>query len=284
MRATLLRAVRTVLAGLLVLVRVSRRILAWLIVSLIGNWQWQAPVWLTWAETQRARGWRYLAASPTRAALLALVVVLAGGGYFWYASRPKPHYVTSRRARPGADRIQRQRHRLDQADEDRLQRIGRAAEADAESGDRRHRRSPAIAGTWFWTSDKELQFTPKNDWPVDGAFSVRLADKGLLANQVELEEYSFKFRSQPFSASISESQFYQDPRDPNLKKLVATVTFSHPVDAEQFEPRVSLAVAKDAEYLGLTPTAAISRWSTTSSSSRPTSIRRRWPCRATTRR
>ena len=29
--------------------------------------------------------------------------------------------------------------------------------------------------------------------------------------------------------------------------------FSHPVDTEQLEPRVSLAVAKDAEYLGLTP-------------------------------
>ena len=34
---------------------------------------------------------------------------------------------------------------------------------------------------------------------------------------------------------------------------MATVKFRHPVDAEQFEPRVSLAVAKDAEYLGLTP-------------------------------
>src|SRR4029079_4494518 len=48
-------------------------------------------------------------------------------------------------------------------------------------------------------------------------------------------------------------QFYQDPRDPNLKKLVATVAFSHPVDAGQFESHVSLSVARDAEYLGLTP-------------------------------
>ena len=113
--------------------------------------------------------------------------------------------------------------------------------------------SPSIAGTWFWTNDKELQFAPKNDWPVDGAFTVRLAKKGLLARQVQLEDYRFKFRSQPFAATITESQFYQDPRDPNLKKLVATVKFSHPVDPEQLESRVSLAVAKDAEYLGLTP-------------------------------
>src|SRR5206468_9233406 len=43
------------------------------------------------------------------------------------------------------------------------------------------------------------------------------------------------------------------PRDPNMKKLVATVKFSHPVDTEQLESRISLTAAKDAEYLGLTP-------------------------------
>src|SRR5262249_42029336 len=113
--------------------------------------------------------------------------------------------------------------------------------------------SPSLAGTWFWTSDKQLRFTPKDDWPVDGAFSVRLAAKGLLARELRLERYRFTFRSQPFSARITDSQFYQDPRDPQLKKLVATVTFSHPVDPGEFEARVSLGVAKDAEYLGLTP-------------------------------
>ena len=82
---------------------------------------------------------------------------------------------------------------------------------------------------------------------------MRFAEKGFFAAQVVLEDYEPEVRSQPFTASISESQFYQDPRDPNLKKLVATLRFSHPVDAEQLESRVSLAVANDAEYLGLTP-------------------------------
>jgi hypothetical protein len=39
--------------------------------------------------------------------------------------------------------------------------------------------------------------------------------------------------------------------NPNLKKVVATVAFTHPVDTEGFESHVSLDVAKDAEYLGL---------------------------------
>jgi hypothetical protein len=37
--------------------------------------------------------------------------------------------------------------------------------------------SPAIAGTWTWMNDRELRFTPKNDWPVDVAFTLRLAAK-----------------------------------------------------------------------------------------------------------
>lgn len=35
--------------------------------------------------------------------------------------------------------------------------------------------------------------------------------------------------------------------------LVATVRFSHPVDAAQFEQRISIALSKDGQYLGLQP-------------------------------
>ena len=52
---------------------------------------------------------------------------------------------------------------------------------------------------------------------MDGAFSVQFARNGLLATQVRLDDYGFKVRSQPFAAKITESQFYQDPRDPALK-------------------------------------------------------------------
>jgi len=103
--------------------------------------------------------------------------------------------------------------------------------------------SPSIAGTWFWVNDQELQFTPRDDWPIDTAFTVRLNKKGFVADQVVLKRYTFTFRSQPFSTRFIQSQFYQDPIDLNLKKVVATVQFSHPVDTSQFEQRVSLSVA-----------------------------------------
>ena len=114
--------------------------------------------------------------------------------------------------------------------------------------------SPAVAGTWMWSGDKELVFTPKNDWPVDATFTVRFT-KALFAKGVLLDDYTADFKTVPFSAKLTRSQFYQDPHDPNLKKLVATVSFSHPVDVDQFERRVSLNVADDAAYLGLKPDA-----------------------------
>ena len=68
--------------------------LAWLGAGIFGRWRWQAPAWLGWAGARTARGRRYLVAHPARAAALAVIAVAAAGGYFWYATRPKPHYVT----------------------------------------------------------------------------------------------------------------------------------------------------------------------------------------------
>ena len=239
---SLLRAVRTVGSGI-----------AALLARLFGRWHWEAPAWFTRTSALGARSWRYLAANPARAAILAVVLISTVGAYVWYASRPKPHYVTFTTSGP----------ELTTYNEHGIASIKPITVAFSESAAPLKQvktaltagidLSPAIGGTWFWTSDKELQFTPKDDWPVDGAFTVKLSKEDLLARQVRLDQYSFTFRSQPFSAQITESQFYQDPRDPNLKKIVATVTFSHTVDTGRFESRVSLAVAKDAEYLGLTP-------------------------------
>jgi alpha-2-macroglobulin len=245
--------IRRLWVALVLSVQRGTRAITAILVVLFGRWRWEAPAWFTPAKGYAVRGRRYLAADPKRAAILAVLLISAIGGYIWYASRPRPHYVGYSIIEPelttyndsGIESIHPMQVVFSESAAP-LKQVGTTVTAGIAL-------SPAIAGTWFWISDTELQFTPKADWPVDGAFTVKLSKKAMLAPQVELEDYSFKFRSQPFSARITESQFYQDPQDPNLKKIVATVTFSHPVDAERFESRVSLAVAKDAEYLGLTP-------------------------------
>jgi uncharacterized protein YfaS (alpha-2-macroglobulin family) len=251
--AALLRATRALTAGIVTAIRFLKRKLSVLTVLLVGRWEWQAPAWLRWSGRQTVRGRRYLAANPKRGATLLILVLAAGSGFVWWATRPKPHYVTYSVGAPGLTEyndkgissIKLLTIGFNESAAS-LKQVQKAVTTGIEL-------SPAVAGAWFWASNRQLQFTPKDDWPVDGTFTVRLAKKGLLARQVELEKYTLTFRSQPFSARITDSQFYQDPRDPSLKKLVAAMKFSHPVDTERLEARISLAVAKDAEYLGLTP-------------------------------
>ena len=238
--AALARAAQKVPGGV---ARVSERA--------IGRWNWQPPAWLAWSGRRVAQSGRYLAADKKRAGIALIALVGIAGGWLWYKSRPVPHYVTYTISAPGLTEygdkgISSIKPLAVKFSEPAapLQQVEKTVTAGIAI-------SPRIAGAWFWVDDKVLQFTPKNDWPIDGGFTVTFARKGFFARGVQLEDASFEFRSQPFSAKIAESQFYQDPRDPNLKKLVATVEFTHPVDTGQFEQRVSLALAKDAEYLGL---------------------------------
>ncbi len=100
--------------------------------------------------------------------------------------------------------------------------------------------SPSIAGTWRWVGDQELDFDPAADWPVGQQFTVSLPRKGLVATSVRLERYRFDFATAPFAASVSSAEFYQDPVDPNLKRVVLKLSFSHPVDTASLARQVSL--------------------------------------------
>jgi uncharacterized protein YfaS (alpha-2-macroglobulin family) len=208
---------------------------------------------MAWTRHQSARAGRFILADVRRAVLGLAVLMALIGCWYWYRSQPVPHYVVYKITEPGLTVYNEKgisyiKPLYVHFDEPAapIRSISKTVTTGVQL-------SPKITGAWIWLSDKDLQFTPKNDWPVDGVFRVRFARTGFFTPAVKVEDYSFDFRSQPFSAKLSESQFYQDPRDPNLKKLVATVQFSHPVDSDQFEQRVSLVLAKDAAYLGLKP-------------------------------
>jgi alpha-2-macroglobulin len=212
---------------------------------------WERPEWMASVGRRVVAAVRRAAADLRwTAAGVAITVALVAAGV-WYAKLPTPHYVKYSVTAPA----------LTEYDERGISTIHPLVLAFGESAAQLKavdkaiatgiEMSPKMPGVWRWSSDREIEFAPKNDWPVDQEFSVSFAKKGFFAPGVRLADYRFRFRSAAFAATISQSQFYQDPRDPNLKKLVATVTFSHPVETSRFEERVSLAVAKDAEYLGL---------------------------------
>ena len=224
-----------------------------LIHKVFGQVQWQAPEWIRWTGLQFRGAARYLIADRKRLMIAALAVVTAAGALAWYKLRPRPHYVEYTVTAP----------KLTEYDEKGISSIYplrvdfKEPVAPLANLDKRLTSgieiSPTFTGKWSWLDDKRLQFTPSSDWPVDTSFTVKIGRRGFLAKTVELDDYSFKFKTQPFSAKITNSQFYQDPQNPTMKNLVATVGFSHPVDTTQFEQYVSLIPAKDADFLGLTP-------------------------------
>ena len=252
MTARLRRAGRSLLSHLFPTARKFMEIAGWAAVGLFGRWEWRAPAWAAWTGVQAARGRRHLASHPRQTALAAMLALIATAGYAWYSTRPQPYLVTFDVHSPalttyderGVPRIDPMTVTFSDSAAP-LERVEKEVLAGLEL-------SPAIGGKWFWITDRELRFTPASDWPVDEAFTVRMNKRGLFAGHVQLADYRIAFKTAPFAARFTDRQFYQDPVNPALKKLVATVAFTHPVDTSQFEPLISLATEKAAGYLGLT--------------------------------
>ena len=58
---------------------------------------------------------------------------------------------------------------------------------------------------------------------------------GLVARHIRLADYEARFSSPAFGAQIAQTEFFQDPVLAQNKKVVATVTFTHPVDPETLD-------------------------------------------------
>ena len=181
-----------------------------------------------------------------RAGGAVLILVL---GVYWYVSRPAVARVTVSGTAPGITRMDDiivpdpifvnfggSAARLDQ--------IGKGAEAWIAI-------DPQIKGEWGWVSDRQLKFTPAEDWAIGRKYSVKM-EKKLFPPHVNLEKYELEFTTPRFDYSIVKSEFYIDPRKPELKKVVATVAFTHPVDAGDFEKRIHLRMeGQKSGFLGL---------------------------------
>ncbi len=218
------------------------------------QWQWQLPPWLHWITQQLGKLGARARANPRRAfaisAAAGVVLASAFGGYWWYTHLPQPVHTEVSITAPALTTWKDDNAIVapliinfsDSAAP--LEAIGKEISKGITL-------SPKIAGTWQWETESRLVFKPLGDWPVGAAMQLKLDKKNLLAPQVFLDIYNFDLTTAPFTANIAESSFYQDPVDPALKKLVATVRFSHSVDSGSFEKRVQLELAKDAGFLGI---------------------------------
>ena len=242
-----------------ILARLTRLLLAVppFLGRIVGTVHWTPPAWWSALAARARRGgaetWSFARAhrrgvAMGAAGLTALLALAAGLGW-WLESRPKPLRITVEVSAPGLtpiDAVARpeplQIHFG--ASTARLDRIGKLVSQGV-------RLEPAIPGEWKFQDDQTLVFRPAQDWGIGQEYRVTL-DRALFPAHVLLTRYEVAFRSAPFEARFARSEFYQDPTSPALKQVVATLSFSHPVDGADLAKRISLRMrGASGGFLGL---------------------------------
>lgn len=241
---------RRILSLLLALVILPLRLLRWVLRHLLGV-TWQAPAWLS-GLVRLLQPWRQaMAANPRHSAGVAgVLLALAGAGlygWYWYSQQPQPHRVAYRVQAPSLTTYRKEGPAINplqvvfNESVAPLEQIGKPVEKGVSL-------SPTLAGSWHWASDRTLQFTPDGDWPVGQRYEVTLDRQGLLADGVLLDDYQRHFSTAAFSGRVSRYELYQDPTDSRLKKMVVTLTFSHPVDEASLRKRAAINLSQGLTY------------------------------------
>lgn len=228
---------------------------------IFGQLRWTPPKWVSksWNRLAQTRFGKKVAAqaasikqNPKKAAKVggiaaAVVIVLAVGIYKikeYYDNLPKPDYATVTIHSPQATDIYDNTVRGFSIAFSKsvapLNMVGKEITDGIEL-------SPEVKGTWTWSSDKTIQFTPKDveafktDWLVGSKYEVEL-NKKIFAHHVLLEKYEHEFTTPKLSLYSTKREFYIDPKNEKIKKVVFNYHASQPLDVEDFKKRVSLVM------------------------------------------
>ncbi len=211
----------------------------------LGRFNWTSPPWLTYLH-RKATARPALFWSTTAGILMMLLV--AGLAYSWYQNQPKPQLITAAITAPKITVIDGDEPivsdliiEFGKKDSEGtlvpesvapLKQIGQEVEAGIDL-------SPTIEGTWVWQTDSKLVFTPSKDWPAGQTYDIHFANDAF-ATGAKMASHKYSFVTQPFTATIADFKFYQDPVDAKLRQAVATINFNFPVDTSSLENDTSL--------------------------------------------
>lgn len=211
--------------------------------SLFGSLEWRPPHWLIFLRARLLASGSWTRSHPLLAVSRALVVLLvvgaAAGGTWWYRHRPKPVEIALHAVAPELTKLEEEKWKVSpmvvafDGSVAPLDKVGKTVTPGPAL-------SPSLDGEWAWDDDHHLSFKPKADWPIGQSYTLTIPKKGFVANHIRLAEYELTFATAPFGAAVTSAEFYQDPIDPSLKKVVATVTFTHPADAADFEKHLDI--------------------------------------------
>ena len=97
--------------------------------------------------------------------------------------------------------------------------------------------SPAIKGSWRFDGARAILFTPEYDWPAGEEFRVKFDSK--LFDE-DIDSTSFELKTPKFGGELKLFASYSNPAKPRTIIAVAQVDFTHELESDGFEDRVSL--------------------------------------------
>ncbi|MBC2742793.1 MAG: alpha-2-macroglobulin family protein, partial [Desulfosarcina sp.] len=115
------------------------------------------------------------------------------------------------------------------------------------------RMTPAFPGRWQWMDDRSLEFVPEKAWPAGTRFSVDFPS-AIFSPETRLKKEDNRFETPAFETAIEALEFYQDPTDSAMRRVVAALFFSHPVNGQSLEQRLSMAMRPSGEGVQTPPT------------------------------
>lgn len=214
--------------------------------AVFGTVAWTPPGWA------RRMGWRRLAVVGGG---IATGAVLVGGGYYYYRQLPKPLAVGVQVQAPGVTPIVDEElkpeplrfefHYLPNPHAEppgplsaaRLDLVGNVVERGIDM-------QPPLAGEWRFETDNRLVFAPAEDWPAGREYQVRL-EPDIFAGNVRLASRRVGFRTPAFAARVESAVFHQHPDHPEERRVVAHLTFTHPVSRAALASRVALTAQRN---------------------------------------
>ncbi len=218
-------------------------IISQILLALFGKMSWKAPKWLAFLGGHK---------------LLCTGLVVLGaagyGGYIYLESLPKPVMVKATvqvpelpdtsSSTPSVMRI-RFSYDLDALKADQVKPSGKPSIAPIELLKKEIKQGisiqPNIAGTWIWQNDYTIRFKPEQQWAPGVEYTINY-EKDIFTPETILASDSTGFTTHPLRLDIDKLEFYQDPTDASIRRVVSTINSTHPIDKESLEKAISLSL------------------------------------------
>src|ERR1700730_11653133 len=203
-----------------------------------GQLSWTPPHWLQRSVVRIVlfrRGHPLILAGG-----VLLVLLLASGSLWtwrWYQRQPKPRQVHAEVSRIPVTPLEKELKfpplsieftesaaRLEDLKNPALQHV---------------RLLPAIPGTWKWTNDRKLVFTPAQDWPADRLFTI-IFYKDLFPSPVRMDKFEYEASTPPFRAEIKSVVLSEDAKEPGVQRVIATIDLTHAVEPGELDKHAAL--------------------------------------------